>query len=297
MLIAIAAAVILILGPLLLGLAGALRLHRGAPDEAHPPWNWRLIASSTFLYVLAFNVTFFIQELALTVPKGMLPGVTATLHHNNHHWEGDNPLTALLQGTGVCAILLVAACAAAWLHLRAPRRQGGRLLLVWMVYNGFLQALPQFAIGSVDRENDVGMALEYLGVLPAARLTLGVAALLAMPIVALSLAPSLLAFADTAARVASARARSAFMFSLAMLPALIGIVLIVPFRVPRNLLEVLGPPVVVGLSGTAWMQAAAWRLRRVTPVPGPPPAPLYPFLALVALLAFFQLVLRPGIRL
>ena len=32
--------------------------------------------------------------------------VRPTLFHNNHSWEGENPLTSLFQGTGALAILL-----------------------------------------------------------------------------------------------------------------------------------------------------------------------------------------------
>jgi hypothetical protein len=55
------------------------------------------------LYTLAFNLTFFIQELFLVVPKALTPGLRPTLFHNNHLWQGEHPLASLFQGTGALA--------------------------------------------------------------------------------------------------------------------------------------------------------------------------------------------------
>src|SRR5437879_7006794 len=106
--IPVAIALTVVLGPLLLGLAGALRAWRaGGPDtRAAIPWSWTLTLGSALLYTLAFNLTFFIQELFLVLPKAFLPGVRPTLFHNNHDWVGENPLTSLFQGTGALAIFV-----------------------------------------------------------------------------------------------------------------------------------------------------------------------------------------------
>jgi hypothetical protein len=222
--------------------------------------------------------------------------VTVTLYHNNHHWEGANPLTALLQGGGVAATLFLAGGCALWLRRWPPRGALARLFLIWMIYNGCLQALPQIALGSVYPENDAGMALAFLDIAPAARQLLGIAALVCVPLVAFALAPALLAFGAVPALLATARARFTFMGKVASLPAFLAILLIVPFRVPRDPIEVLAPPLVVAFIGTVWLQVAAVRERAVVPRAGEP-APLYPLAALLALLLVFQLLLRPGIRL
>ena len=65
---------------------------------------WRLPIASALLYTLAYNLTFFIQELFLVVPKALTPGLRPTLFHNNHTWQGDHPLASLFQGTGALAI-------------------------------------------------------------------------------------------------------------------------------------------------------------------------------------------------
>ena len=67
----------------------------------------RLSVSAALFAAPAFNLVFFVQELALVIPKSLLPGVHATLFHNNHQWVGDAPHIALLQGTGMVADLVV----------------------------------------------------------------------------------------------------------------------------------------------------------------------------------------------
>lgn len=257
---------------------------------------WKLTLTSALLYAIAFNLTFFIQELFLVLPKALLPGVHATLFHNNHTWEGEHPLTRLLQGTGALATLISGAVCACL--LRAPATGTGRLLLIWMAYNGLLQALAQVVVGALNPGNDVGMAMAYLGLGPVTRTFAALLALAAIAVVALMLTRPLLELADSRARLAGARARARFMFRIGTLPALIGVLLTIPFRVPRELIEVLEPPVVDTVLGIVWLQVLAWRARGAKPADVEPVgSPLYAAGALLALLLVFQLVLRPGIRL
>ena len=87
------------------------------------------------------------------------------------------------------------------------------------------------------------------------------------------------------------------MFRTASGPALAAIPLIIPFRIPRNWIEVAAVPVVVTLVGIAWIQAGAWAVEGVK-VCGNLGArsTWYAFGALLLLLVTFQLVLRRGIR-
>lgn len=68
-----------------------------------------------------------------------------------------------------------------------------------------------------------------------------------------------------------------------------------PFRVPREAIEVVAVPAAVSALGTIWIQACAWRR-----LPPPPRARAHeslrwPLGAAVALLLLFQLILRRGI--
>lgn len=287
---------VLVLGPALLALAGALRSRAGVVPTTAPPWHWRLSWNSALLYTLAFNLTFFIQELFLVLPKALTPGLRPTLFHNNHAWQGEHPLAALFQGGGAVATALVA-CFCAW---RLRHARGGtnlRLFLIWMAYCGWLMALPQVAIGALSAGSDLGMAMTYLQWSPATRLVAAALALAAIPLAALSLLRPLLALADAPGRIAGPGARTRFVFLCATLPALLGTLLTLPFRVPREWIEVALLPAWVALFGLVWIQAGAWRVadaqaRGDAIAPG---STLRLALAVAALLAVFQLLLRPGI--
>jgi hypothetical protein len=298
MLIGIAAAALLFGGPLLLGVAGVLSPHRPVREKVRPAWDWQLTVSSALWFALAFNLTFFIQELFLALPKALLPGVQPTLFHNNHTWHGENPLTALFQGTGVLATFASAAICARRLRRRPPLSRDGRLFLIWMIYDGLLMGLPQIANGTVNSASDVGMAMDYLGLGSEMRVILALVALAAVPVVALKLTTPLLSLADDPQRLAGGRARSIFMSNIATVPALIGLLIVIPFRIPREWVEVLAPPLVVTAIGIPWMQAAAWCVHGIVPATvAPLRSPRIPLMWLLGMLLVFQLLLRPGIRL
>jgi hypothetical protein len=256
-----------------------------------------LTLASALLYTLAFNLTFFIQELFLVLPKALAPGLEPTLFHNNHSWEGDNPVAGLLQGTGALAIFVSAMVCALLLRRATIRSSTMRLFLIWMSYNGFLQSLPQVIIGAVEPQNDVGMAMNYLHLGAPAKTAAAFVALSAIPFVGLRLLRPLLTLAQDPAQRAHPGAHARFVFHVATLPALTAILLIIPFRVPRHWTEVVMVPVVVTLTGIAWIQAGAWRPSAVQAA-GSEDAPsiAYPLGAVLILLLVFQLLLRPGVR-
>lgn len=297
--IGIAVALVVVAGPLLLGLTGLVRARRAPADTSLEPvmrWNWKLTITSALLYVLAFNATFIIQELFLVVPKALTPGLRATLFHNNHNWEGENPLASLFQGTGALAIFITGVICALLLRRDPGRSSTIRLFLIWMTYNGIFQALPQVVIGAISSRSDVGMAMDYLHLGTTAKTVAALVALAAIPPVALWLTRWLLTVAEDAAHIASARARARFILHVATLLALIAILLIIPFRVPRELVEVVMPPVVVTVIGIAWIQAGAWRVVGARAGGGSGAQSIaYPLAAVLILLLVFQLLLRPGV--
>jgi hypothetical protein len=260
-------------------------------------WNWKLSIASALLYALAFNLVFFIQELFLVLPKAFTPGLRPTLFHNNHTWDGDNALAKLFQGTGALATFITASVCAILLRRGWGRSATTRLFLIWLVYNGFFQSLPQVVIGAFVPANDVGMAMDYFNLSAPCRTAAAVAALIAMPIVGILLARPLLSLAEDPITMASGAARAGFTFRVATLPALIAIALIIPFRVPREWIEVVMVPLVVTVIGVVWMQAGACFVTNVN-ARGSVGAVSVVRLAgaLVALLLVFQLVLRPGVR-
>ncbi len=284
-------------GPLLLGVAG-LWHGRVSKSGAEVParWDWKLSAQSAILYALAFNLIFFLQELFLVLPKALTPGLRPILYHNNHSWEGDNPLAALFQGTGALAIFAAGLGCAFLLSRVRTRSTALRLFLIWMAYHGLFQSLPQVVVGALSPANDVGMAMAYLALSPAAKMVVALVALAAMVAAGLWLTRPLLGLAAAENELAGAGRRSLFILRVATLPALAAIPVIIAFRVPRELAEVIAPPIAVTILGLAWIQANAWRAADARPGGFSAARPVFPLLgALLTLLLAFQLVLRPGI--
>ncbi|BDU17062.1 hypothetical protein [Lysobacter auxotrophicus] len=291
----IVTAVILLAGPALLALAGVFAADKDANVAARTRWSWRTVVVSTLLYTLAFNLTFFVQEVFLVVPKALTPGLAPTLFHNNHSWTGENPLASLFQGTGALATALVGLACLVALRAGRPRAGAWRLFVVWMAYCGLLMALPQVVIGALSTGSDVGMAMEYFGLSPQTKTVMAWIALVAIAVVSLALLRPVLELADEPADVATRCARTRFVLQTVALPMLLGTALVIPFRIPREALEVVLLPLIVGVPGALWMLAGAWRVRDVRANGVAMRAFVTPLLAAIVLLLVFQLVLRPGV--
>lgn len=291
--IAIASACSLLLGPLAAGIAGWMRHRTEARPSSAPAIAGHPVIVSTLACTLAFNLTFFIQELFLVLPKALTPGLEPTLFHNNHAWTGSHPLAELFQGTGAAATLLSATLCAALLARGAGRTLASRLFLLWMTYCGFMMALPQLVVGALSGASDLGRALGYLQVHSAARLALALLALAAMPWIAWRLARGFLAL--SASMPGSAGLRSGWLLRVVTLPALLSVALIVPFRVPREVIEVIVVPFAVMVAGVPWMQASAAWHTAVVSRPARDGGLAVVLVATLVLLALFQGVLRRGI--
>src|SRR5579863_406943 len=233
-----AAAALYLLAGLLLCLASLWRAARRHRATAHLAWPWRQTLCSLLLYTLAFNLTFFLQELFLVLPKALTPGLHATLYHNNHSWQGDNPLARLFQGTGALATL-VSGLLCLWLTARRPGRTANvRLFLIWMAYCGCFMALAQAVVGALSEASDLGMAMDFLGLSPLTKALAALWALLMMALIGWWLSGAFLGTAD-ADTLDGRGMRGRYVFQVATVPALAAVPLIALFRVPRELSEVL----------------------------------------------------------
>lgn len=295
-LIAICVVVTLFVGPAWLGTMGWLHARRDAPSSPRAPWDWTRVSVSALLYTLAFNLTFFVQELFLVLPKALTPGLHPTLFHNNHRWEGQHELASLFQGTGALATALVGLACLLVVRKSTSSSMQLRLGLLWMAYCGVFMALPQVVIGALSTGSDVGMAMEYLQWSPPVKTVAALLALIAMPLLALAMVRPALALAGSDGEIATARARARVMLQFVVIPAVVGTALVIPFRVPRELIEVVLLPVLVMLVGVPWMLAGAWRVRDAVAFGRRVESFVLPLLAAIALLLVFQLLLRPGVE-
>jgi hypothetical protein len=273
------------LAPLALGTA--LTRHSPRPGWRFPP------AGSVLLCALAFNLTFFWQELWLVIPKALTPGLHPILYHNDHDWTGRSPDLELLQGTGMLATLASGLAFSGGLVLARGASPTWRLFLFWMAFQGLYQSLSQLAIGTLLPGNDVGRALAWMRLGPGAK-----GALLAFAMVAMALSGAGLASASaTDGEPAGARGSRAFLQET-QLTAMLAVALIIPFRIPRDFVEVALIPLFVNLLGTGWLALGAGIVARGSKMEDPGRVSWKtPALALGVTLLVFQCVLRPGISL
>lgn len=245
---------------------------------------------SVVVCTLAFNLTFFWQELWLVIPKAFA-GLAPVLFHNDHDWTVRSPVADLLQGTGALATFSSGLAALAVLLAGKRLTPNWRLFAWWMVFQGLFQSLTQVAIGCFIAGNDVGRALGFLGVSATVK-----SALLGGSVLAMALVGAMLA-AHAPAGLARASASSTRALAGALLVTACGCVLLsVPFREPREWIEVVMIPIVVNVIGTGWVVFGAPRRRSQREVVDEIPGVAVPLVALVALLGAFQFVLRPGVH-
>lgn len=264
------------LAPIILGIA--------LLKPAARPGSATFDLGAAMLCALAFNLTFFWQELWLVIPKALTPGLHPVLFHNNHDWTGDAPNVDLLQGAGALATLvsgLAACCVLTFARRLSPT---WRTFAFWMAFQGLFQSMSQLAIGTLLPGNDVGRALGYLQVQPPMKWAL------------LAVAAAVMAATGAwLARVGEASRERAFGWGVLMIVAA-SLALVVPFRLPRNLIEVLLIPTVVEVMGAGWLILGAAMVGRAGgPVNAARPSAIGPAIALGLLLLIFQLVLRPGV--
>ena len=237
---------------------------------------------------------FFWQELFLALGKWSL-GLTAYLYHNNHGWEGDHPMTSLMQGAGALAILITGIVFMVLIPFFRRSIGWGLPFVIWLAYHGMIQSLAQLSSAVVAPDTDVAQALGYLEVDQPLLSTLSVLATLTMAATGTYLSRALLLTAGSP-QVSNPLGRLKLMFYSAILPGILGIVLIVPFRVPPA--HQAFAPVIITMIGVSWMFGSAWFQK--IPAEREPNSGFHrmyktPLVGLLVLLIFFRLVLAPGV--
>jgi hypothetical protein len=290
---------VVLIGPLVLGLLSAHRTNatgkqQSTDSEFACRIPWSLIVNSAVLYALAYNLTFLLQELLLVIPKAIY-GLQPILYHNNHRWLVSDPIEDLLQGSGALAVLISGLLFCGVLNRQSHAQSLFKLFSIWMVYHGLTQSLHQVVFTVLNPNSDVSDALGYLGAGEVLRYALAIAALGILVYVGLFLTRPLLGFAPSRAHVATPRARSRFILQIGTLSALVGVVLIIPFRIPP--IERIEGPVLVFLFPLLWTLANAWRVNEAESVAKRVNQKVSWILvvALVGLLATFRLWLAPGV--
>jgi hypothetical protein len=286
---------LLLVTPLVWGICGFIKT-RNEPNRKISYPGFTLLVNSAVLYALAFNIIFFIQELFLTLGKRWL-GLKAVLYHNNHNWYGEHPKDDLAQGYGALAIFIAALLFLIIARIMKDSKHWLHLFFLWMSFQGFAQSLPQFVTAFMAPDTDTGQAFNYLGLSETTGWFIAVISILVILFICSLFSKFFLQLAPSVLIPENARARFGYLFRIALLASVIGIVLIVPFRImPLNRAMA---PVLVTLFTVPMIFAHAWKLRPLVPVNNDVNRKVFlaPIVMLVILLLIFQLILAKGVEL
>jgi hypothetical protein len=285
---------LLLLIPILWGIYGFIRSKGQAKNKISYP-GFALIFNSAILYALAFNIIFFIQELFLALGKRWL-GLKAVLYHNNHNWFGEHPMDDLAQGYGAVAIFITAIICLIIARMMKDSTHWTHLFFLWMSFEGFAQSVPQFITAFMAPDTDTGQAFTYLGLSQPTGWIIAIAGIIFMFVIGALFAKFLLQLAPSTVFTENAKARFGYLFRIALLASVIGIMLIIPFRIMPW--DRAMAPVFVTLLSIPMVFAHAWKIQPLAPVNNNINKKILisPIILLIALLLIFQLVLAKGVE-
>lgn len=285
--------VLLIIGPVFWGLINLTKYKKALfkGNSTH----FKVLINSGVLYAIAFNLIFFLQELFLVLGKKAL-GLKAYLFHNNHSWDGVHEKTALMQGAGALAILVIGILGLIVFYMIRNSNSSLKLFFLWFSFQGLLQSVLQLIVVVFEPRSDVGQTLVsyYLIDLSVLEL-LSFAGMVSTVIISICFSRYLLAFAPPEINLDDSVAKLRFIRFIAVGSALLGFVFIIPFRVPP-INQIISPILLIIISIPWIWSAASWvKPRHSFSNKLNDKINAGPILTLIAMLLLFRFVLAPGI--
>ncbi len=285
---------VLLAGPIVWGVLNWLKYGRNSAPKL--PVNYITLINSAVLYALAFNVIFFLQELFLVLGKKAL-GLKAFLYHNDHNWEGEHPMAPLMQGSGALAIFLTGLICLVIFRFNRHSRSSWMLFVLWLAFHGLIQSIPQVMVAYFDEGTDVGQALVgYLHLSQTALLILAITSMVAIAMTSIWMGRQLLGFAPAAVNLSQPKVKLKYIQLIAVGAGFAGSLLVVPFRI-FPISQAITPFIVFAVS-IPWVWSSAAMIHPVKRNSNSLNDTINwgPMAWLLLLLAFFRLVLAPGLE-
>lgn len=285
---------ILLLGPIIWGVRNWY-IYKGT-STPKGGINYNTLINSAVFYALAFNLIFFLQEIFLVLGKKAI-GLKAFLYHNNHNWEGEHPLTMLMQGSGALGIFLFGLICLFIFKFIINSKSNWKLFILWLAFHGLVQSLPQVAVAYLAPTTDVGEALVgYLKISDSLLIILAIVSLIAVALINIWLSKHLLNFAPDIVNLSNPKVKLKYIRFIAVGAAILGSILVVPFRIPPIGQAVT--PFIVFICSIPWIWSSSPINKNIRPSSNKINEKIYwsPVIFLILLLIFFQLVLAPGVE-
>lgn len=256
--------------------------------------SWLRLLNLTVLFALAFNLVYFIHELALVVAGAWLDNDPILFHNNMHFTNMVLPTQNLAFAAGPMAVFVAGLLG---LTLYFMFRQSNSIFsafVFWFAYHGlwlFLGQLPEMAFSS---HNDFARGLAVLNLSQPIRLLITICGIVGLVLLGMFATKPLLATALSNKEIATAGSRRKLILQSGLLPWLLGSILIIPFRlspVERIFLPFFGGvPLILTLLYAGRVKnifAVNPSLNQKTSWGG--------ILALLVVFCFFRFLLAPGV--
>jgi hypothetical protein len=172
-----------------------------------------------------------------------------------------------------------------------------KLFVLWLAFHGLIQSIPQVMVAYFDPNTDVGEALVgYLNLSQPFLIILAITSITATAMVCIWFSRQLLEFVSNDVDLNNPKVKFKYIRFIAVGAAIIGSILVVPFRIPPMGQAIT--PFIVLVFSVPWIWSAAAVGKHIRPTSNRINEKIYwsPMVLLVLLLIFFRLVLAPGME-
>lgn len=253
------------------------------------------LLNSSVQFALAFTLAFLVHELGLVLSAKWMGAADPVLFHNNMSFRMTNPLQTLAFGIGPLAALAVGVGAGALFRFAPGLEHRGRRFILWLAIHGAILFFGQAPSVAHGPDGDLARAVHFLDWPPPANRVFGIGGVLGLIGCGYLLGRAFLSLAPRDTPLGRRRDRALWLAEAIVLPAILGAVLCLPFRVPPLARAALPFTTLVGIG---WSLLAAW--------PEPPRSRVDgvrtttdrgALLVLALLLLVVRVLLVPGLRL
>ena len=161
---------------------------------------------------------------------------------------------------------------------------------------GFCSIITQFITAAMAPDTDTGQAYTYLGITDTVGLLISIAGIILMLLTGMAYSSYLLQLAPSEKYTTDAYRRFNYLFRIAVAASVIGVMLIIPFRIMPWSRAMA--PVMVTLISVPMVFANAWRPKVTYTINNEVNRKIFiwPVIFLITLLLIFQLILAKGVE-
>ena len=206
-------------------------------------------------------------------------------------------MTLLMQGSGALAIFLIGLICLVIFRFIPYSKSIWKLFFLWLAFHGLIQSIPQVMVAYFDPGTDVGESLVgYLNLSQPFLIILAITSITATAMISIWFSGQLLGFVSNDVDLNNPKVKFKYIRFIAVGAAIIGGILVVPFRIPPIGQAIT--PFIVFVFSIPWIWSAAAMSKPIIRTSNRINEKIYwsPIVLLVLLLIFFRLVLAPGLE-